>query len=121
MRPTYDSCYIIRNTIGFIYNTSNLVTITIDYIFQGKRQQKSFEALSIEPLLNSIEREKILHIIINKGCRSGHCALCRTKLISGNVFVPSEVTIREVDKDYGFIHPCISYPITDVHLDLTMI
>ena len=99
---------------------SKKVKVTIDYILQGKKQQKVFEASSVEPILNSIEREKDLGLNINSGCRSGQCALCRTKLISGNVFIPPDVTIREVDKDFGFIHPCISYPITDVHLDLTL-
>ncbi|MFX1504230.1 MAG: flavin reductase family protein [Promethearchaeota archaeon] len=94
--------------------------ITIDYISQGNKQQKIIEALSTEPILNSIERAKDSGLIIESGCRSGQCALCRSKLISGKVFVPPEVTIREVDKDYGFIHPCISYPITDLHLDLTL-
>jgi ferredoxin-NADP reductase/ferredoxin len=99
---------------------SKNVKITVDCISQGQRVQISFEALSIEPLMNSLERQKDLRLIINNGCRSGQCALCRTKLISGKVFVPPEVTIREIDQNFGFIHPCISYPISDVHLDLTL-
>jgi ferredoxin-NADP reductase len=101
-------------------NTSKTVRITVDYIDQGKKLQKSFESLCVEPILNSIERQTNLGKNIDTGCRSGKCALCRTKMLSGNIFVPPEVTLREVDKDYGFIHPCISYPITDLHLDLTM-
>jgi ferredoxin-NADP reductase/ferredoxin len=97
------------------------IQITVDYINQGKKIQNSFETSCVEPILNSIERQKFLGKIIETGCRSGKCALCRTKLLSGDVFVPPEVIIREVDRDYGFIHPCISYPITDIHLDLTLI
>lgn len=97
------------------------VNITVDYIRQGRKEQKVFEASCIEPLLNSIERTKELGFLIDSGCRSGACALCRTKIISGKVFVPPEVTIREVDTEYGYIHSCISYPITDIHLDYTQI
>lgn len=101
-------------------DSSKPFKITIDFMEQGKTQQKTIEALPVEPILNSIEREVGLGLKIESGCRSGQCALCRTKLVSGKVFVPPEVTIREVDEDYGFIHPCISYPITDVRLDLTL-
>ncbi|MHA2429958.1 MAG: flavin reductase family protein [Promethearchaeota archaeon] len=101
-------------------NSSNKVKISIEFRKYSKTEKIEFEAFCIEPLLNSLERTKNLALYINKGCRSGECALCRTKMVSGKVFVPPEVTIREVDKDFGFIHPCISYPLTDIHLDLTL-
>lgn len=102
-------------------DASKKVQLTIDFIKQGKKEKETIEVECIEPLLNSLERAKELGIQINNGCRSGECALCRSKMLSGKVFVPPDVTIREIDKDYGFIHPCISYPITDIHLDLTLI
>ena len=101
-------------------NKSHNVQISLKYRKQGKEDEIIFEALSTEPLLNSIERVGNPDIYIENSCRSGECALCRTKLISGKVFIPPEVTIRDMDKDYGFIHPCISYPLTDLHLDLTL-
>ncbi|MHA1457501.1 MAG: flavin reductase family protein [Promethearchaeota archaeon] len=96
------------------------VQITLKFRKLGNEEEIKFEAPSNEPLLNSIERTGHKDIAIENGCRSGECALCRTKLVSGTVFVPPEVTIRDIDKDYGFIHPCISYPITDLYLDLTL-
>jgi ferredoxin-NADP reductase/ferredoxin len=99
-------------------DTSKKVQITVEFIKSGRKEKKVFEALCIEPILNSIERAKELGIQINSGCRSGECALCRTKLLSGKVFVPSEVTIREADRDNNFIHPCISYPLQDIHLEI---
>lgn len=101
-------------------NSSKKVKISIEFRKYSKTENIELEASCIEPLLNSLERTKNLALYINNGCRSGECALCRTKMISGKVFVPPEVTIREVDKDFGFIHPCISYPLTDIHLDLTL-
>ena len=100
--------------------TSNSIKITIEFIQQGRKIKEIFDAPCVEPILNSIEREKDLGIIINNGCRSGACALCRTKLKSGKIFVLPEVTIREIDQKYGYIHPCVSYPLTDIHIDLSL-
>ncbi len=100
---------------------SNTVNITIEFLNQGSKVKETFEASCVEPILNSLEREKNLGIIINNGCRSGACALCRTKLVAGKIFMLPEVTMREIDQDYGYIHPCVSYPLTDIHIDLTLI
>lgn len=100
-------------------DASKKVSITVEIIKQGKKHKETFEVQCTEPILNSLEREKELGLEINNSCRSGACALCRTKLTSGKVFVPPEVIIREIDQEYGFIHPCVSYPLTDIHLDLT--
>ncbi|MFX0043903.1 MAG: flavin reductase family protein [Candidatus Hodarchaeota archaeon] len=111
----------IIEVIGWPENidASKKVNISVEFFKQGKKQKETFEAQCIEPILNSLEREKELGLEVNNGCRSGECALCRTKLVSGKVFVPPEVIIREIDQEFGFIHPCISYPLTDIHLDLT--
>ena len=98
-------------------DSSKKVAVTVDYIHMGKEISEVIPASCVEPLLNSLERSK-LPFMINSGCRSGECALCRSKLISGKVYVPPIATIREIDEEYGFIHPCISYPIEDLHLDL---
>jgi ferredoxin-NADP reductase/ferredoxin len=102
------------------FNKSHKVQVTLKYRKLGKVEELIFKAPCTEPLLNSIEKVGKPDIIPDNSCRSGECALCRTKMISGKVFVPPEVTIRDIDKDYGFIHPCISYPLTDLHLDLTL-
>ncbi|MFW9942283.1 MAG: flavin reductase family protein [Candidatus Thorarchaeota archaeon] len=96
------------------------VKIAIDFIKQGKKVQEIIEAPCVEPLLNSLEREKSLGLKINTGCRSGACALCRTKLKEGKVYMLPDVKMREIDEEFGFIHPCVSYPLTDIHLDLTL-
>jgi len=101
-------------------NSSNKIQITVEYRRATFKEKIEFKALCTEPILNSLERSIKDKIEIANACRSGECALCRTRLISGKVFVPPEVTIREVDINFGFIHPCISYPITNVHLDLTL-
>ncbi|MBD3194916.1 MAG: 2Fe-2S iron-sulfur cluster binding domain-containing protein [Candidatus Lokiarchaeota archaeon] len=101
--------------------SSDEFEIKVDLIENGKKVQKIISASCTEPLLNTLERKLNIHEKINSGCRSGDCALCRTKLESGMVFVPPEVNLREADKNFGYIHPCISYPITEIHLNLKMI
>ena len=99
---------------------SDKVQIKLIYRNNGREVKETYEASCVEPLLNSIEKLTRDELLIENGCRSGECALCRTKMISGKVFVPPEVTIRDVDKKYGFIHPCISYPLTNLEIDLTL-
>lgn len=52
-------------------------------------------------------------------CRGGICGWCRSKLVSGDVFVP-EMTDgrREADKVYGYIHPCASFAVSDISIDI---
>lgn len=52
-------------------------------------------------------------------CRSGRCGWCHSQLISGEVYVPAEVDGRRLaDKDFGYIHPCCSFPLSDVTIDV---
>ncbi|MEM2959638.1 MAG: FAD-binding oxidoreductase [Candidatus Jordarchaeaceae archaeon] len=75
--------------------------------------KKTFKARAGEPLMNSLEREGI---VIPAVCRSGVCTTCRTKLVSGKVFMPSTVTLLEADRKFGYIHPCMAYPIENIKI-----
>ena len=112
----------ITNVMGWPegIDSSTKVNITLKYRKNNFEEEIQFEASCTEPLLNSIESLAKRDILIESGCRSGECALCRTKMVSGNVYVPPEVTIRDMDKQHGFVHPCVSYPLTDLQLDLTI-
>ena len=100
-------------------DSSKKINITIDFIRDGQKSKEVIEAMCVDPILNSLERAKKLRLLIDSGCRSGNCGLCRIKLLSGKIFIPPEVIVREVDQKFGYIHACISYPITDMHIDLT--
>jgi len=76
-------------------------------------QGRVIEVTAGEPLMNSLERNRIT---LETSCRSGVCSLCRTKLISGRVFHPAGVQIRKSDRKYGYIHPCMAYPLEDLEL-----
>jgi len=73
------------------------------------------EARANEPLMNSLERAGQ---VLPAQCRSGECSLCRTRLVSGLVFQPQGVKMRKSDSKYGYIHPCLAYPLEDLELML---
>lgn len=52
-------------------------------------------------------------------CRGGVCGWCRSRLVSGDVFIP-ELTDgrRGADKKYGYIHPCASFALSDVEIEI---
>ncbi len=58
-------------------------------------------------------------ILAPSDCRSGRCGWCRSQLISGDVYVPASVDgRREADKLYGYIHPCCTFPLSDVEIEV---
>jgi ferredoxin-NADP reductase len=83
--------------------------------FNVKIAGRAFTARADEPLINSLEREGI---VVPAVCRSGECSACRTRLISGEVFMPAFTGLRETDRHFGYIHACVAYPVTDIEIDL---
>ena len=52
-------------------------------------------------------------------CRSGECGWCHSKLVSGEVYCPKSVDgRREADFLYGYIHPCCSFPLSDLTIEV---
>ena len=52
-------------------------------------------------------------------CRSGECGWCHSKLCSGEVYCPKSVDgRREADYIYGYIHPCCSFPLSDLVIEV---
>jgi ferredoxin len=55
-------------------------------------------------------------IVVPSQCRSGECSLCRVKLLSGRVFQPAGVLLRQSDRRFGYIHSCMAYPLEDLEI-----
>lgn len=52
-------------------------------------------------------------------CRSGECGWCHSRLVSGEVYTPKSVDgRREADLLYGYIHPCCSFPLSDLTIEV---
>jgi ferredoxin-NADP reductase len=74
---------------------------------------QSLEAPASESLLVTLEKNGV---ILPSLCRSGECSMCRVKVISGKVFQPSGVPVRKSDRQYGYVHTCVSYPLADLEI-----
>ncbi|HDP24784.1 MAG TPA: 2Fe-2S iron-sulfur cluster binding domain-containing protein, partial [Deltaproteobacteria bacterium] len=73
-------------------------------------------ALATETVLVALERANLAP---PSKCRSGECGFCRSRLVSGEVYVrPEDDGRRSADKVFGFIHPCASYPVSDLVLEV---
>ncbi len=69
-----------------------------------------------ESLLVALERAGLRAL---SHCRGGECGWCRSRLLQGDVFIPESTDGRRAaDKLYGYIHPCVSYPTSDLVIDI---
>ena len=74
------------------------------------------EASSRETLLVALERAGIK---APAKCRSGECGWCRSKVISGSHIVSGQNDFRRrKDRDTGHIHPCVTFPASDIVLEI---
>jgi ferredoxin len=72
-------------------------------------------AVAGEPLMVSLEKAGLT---VASSCRSGECSLCRTRLVSGTVFHPRSAKLRKSDIRFGYIHPCVAYPLEDLEIEI---
>ena len=75
----------------------------------------TIRAAAGEPLLSSMER---YGIVVPAVCRAGECSACRVRLLSGRVFMPAHTGLRESDRQLGYIHACVSYPLENLTIRL---
>ncbi|HOD02630.1 MAG TPA: 2Fe-2S iron-sulfur cluster-binding protein [Clostridiales bacterium] len=69
-----------------------------------------------ESILAALERGGVA---AHSLCRSGECGFCRSKLTAGEVFIPKETDKRRMaDAKYNIIHPCCTYPASDVAIEI---
>ena len=82
---------------------------------QGE-MEKVIDASADEPILVAIERAGIA---APSRCRSGECGWCRSKLVSGDIFVPEENEGRRwADVQHGYIHPCSTFALSDLVIEV---
>ena len=86
------------------------ITVTIQdktYIIFGS---------SSDSVMQTIEKNGLS---VPARCRSGECGFCHSHLISGEVYVPKHLEYRRLaDYKFGCIHPCCSFPLTDLEINV---
>ncbi len=114
--------YIRHDLKGEVYNPSrrpdypkdapDAVSITVSI----SGETTTFTGSANDSLLQSLERHGIA---APSHCRSGECGWCRSYLKSGKVYIPPEKDGRRMaDSKYGFIHPCCTFPLSDIELEV---
>jgi len=84
--------------------------LTVD--IRGEKQTVPCKAS--ESLLWAMEKAGIA---APSHCRSGECGWCHSKLVSGEFFCPEDADGRRMaDIKFGWIHPCCSYPLSDIEI-----
>ena len=92
-------------------------TYELTVLIRGEAYKTSCRA--DQTLLDACERAGIR---APSHCRSGECGWCHSRLVSGDVYIPEDGDGRRLaDKKFGWVHPCRSYPLSDVTLDVPVI
>lgn len=69
-----------------------------------------------ETILTALEKAGLK---VPSRCRFGACGFCHTRLICGEYFVEKENDHRrKADVKFRYIHPCCTYPLSDMELDV---
>lgn len=67
-----------------------------------------------ETLIKSMEVGRVKTLI---HCTVGECGFCRSKLLSGEVITENS-KVRTKDQEKKYIHPCVTYPLSDVTIEV---
>jgi len=79
-------------------------------------ETKQIPMAACETVLVALERAGIA---APSRCRGGECGWCRSRLAEGDVFIPDYLDKRRMaDVLAGYIHPCCSYPLGDLTLEV---
>lgn len=71
---------------------------------------------SNDSVMQILEKSKIS---VPARCRSGECGFCHSHLLSGKVYVPKHLEYRRAaDYTYNCFHPCCSFPLTDLEIEV---
>jgi ferredoxin-NADP reductase len=106
----------IKNIEKFPGFPNNLANKTFNIKVHIGKIIKDIPGKSTESVLIALERAKIGP---PSKCRSGECGFCRSLLLEGDIFIsPVSDWRREADKKFNYFHPCSSYPLSDLEIEI---
>ena len=68
-----------------------------------------------ETVLTAFERAGLA---VNNKCRVGYCGFCRSRLVKGEYHANRYEQLRIADKQFHYFHPCCSYPMSDMEIEV---
>lgn len=84
-------------------------------VVHSEGEERAIPAKAGETILNALERADIA---IRSKCHLGGCGYCRSRLLSGNVLCTKLNKQSGLDKKLGYIHPCCTYPASDLEIEV---
>lgn len=79
-------------------------------------EETSFPVSTEDTILQSLEKHGVA---APAHCRSGECGYCHSLLLKGDVYSPKQMEHRrEADFRFGYVHPCCTFPLTDITIDV---
>lgn len=98
------------------YPKEKSVPETVKITVKIRDDVKTIQASSDDTILQSLEKNGIA---APSHCRSGECGWCHSRLIKGDVYAPAHLEHRRAaDHDFGYIHPCCTFPLSDLELEV---
>lgn len=86
-------------------------TLTVHY----RDELHTIPARSDETVLTAFERAGLA---VNNKCRVGYCGFCRSRLVKGEYHANRYERLRIADKQFHYFHPCCSYPMSDMEIEV---
>lgn len=114
--------YIRHELFGEVHNPASLEdypgcnqdTVKITVTIQDTT--KTITGNANDSILQTLEKNGIA---VPTRCRSGECGFCHSRLCSGKVYIPKSVDGRRLaDFKYGYIHPCVAFPLSDIEIEV---
>ena len=114
--------YIRHEMFGEFHNPASQddypsdVPATVQITVTIQDETKTVTGSSVDSVMQILEKNGIA---VPARCRSGECGFCHSHLLSGEVYVPKQLEYRRLaDRQFGCIHPCCSFPLTDLVLNV---
>lgn len=80
-----------------------------------KGESQTIGMYTDETVLTALERSGIA---AQNKCRTGGCGFCRSRLIRGKYQATAQERLRMADREFGYFHPCCSYPCSDMEIEI---
>ncbi len=108
--------YIRREVRSETFAAPDIAPEKVSVTVKIGNEKKTVAASGRETLLRILERASVA---APSHCRGGECGYCRSRLVSGKVYIPEGLDMRRLaDARYGYIHPCCSFPLTDIEIEV---
>lgn len=114
--------YIRHELFGEVHNPSTLEDYpgcsqsTVKITVAIRDMTKTVTGNANDSILQTLEKNGIA---VPTRCRSGECGFCHSRLCSGRVYIPKTVDGRRLaDLKFGYIHPCVSFPLSDLEIEV---